>query len=253
LHDLATHVATLSSSFLLSLPSESSFTAGITSTILTFYEQLSTVSKPQGVPIILPPNSLIYLLTLSSNTTAFARTTGIIANYRNAFSAHPTPLQKYYPEEVTHAFNIALRDLHNLVWMSKALTAAPPATMGMYCAPELGDSLHTYLTGVDHEYNVKAAFNMSNNPLLASISLAAWVAIENEEIEREGYDPDAITRHEGPVSQRKLEMLRARGGVSVQWEAYRVRVLNWMEERGLAGPKEFMFAASNQLRAKYGE
>ncbi|KAL1601610.1 Phosphate metabolism transcription protein [Paraconiothyrium brasiliense] len=250
---LAAHVATLSSSLLLSLPSESSSITTITSAILTFYEQLSTSSKPHHIPIILPPNSLIYLLTVSSSTTVFARITGIIANYRHAFSAHPAPVLNYYPEETTNSFNTALRDVYNLLWMSRALDVAPPKSMGLYCTPELRDALHAYLTELDHEYSIQAAFNVSNNPVLASMSLAAWLALENEEIEREGYDPDAITRHEGPVSQRKLEMLRAAGGVDVDWDAYRVRVLKWMEERGLKGPKEFMFSASNQLRVKFPE
>ncbi|KAJ4347919.1 Phosphate metabolism transcription protein [Didymosphaeria variabile] len=252
LYDLAAHVATLSLSLLLSLPSNSSISI-ITSAILTFYEQLSTSSKPHHIPIILPPNSLIYLLTLSSSTTEFARITGIIANYRHAFSAHPAPVLKYYPEETTNSFNTALRDVYNLLWMSRALDVAPPKSMGLYCDPELRDTLHAYLTELDHEYSIQAAFNISNNPVLASMSLAAWLALENEEIEKEGYDPDAITRHEGPVSQRKLEMLRASGGVDVEWDAYRVRVLKWMEERGLKGPKDFMFSASNQLRVKFPE
>ncbi|KAL5389615.1 hypothetical protein PMIN06_010047 [Paraphaeosphaeria minitans] len=252
LHDLAAHVSTLSSSLLLSLPSCSSSTTIIVSTILTFYEQLSTISTPHHIPIILPSISLIYLLAMEPSTTTFARVAGIIANYRHAFTAHPLPIQKYYPENMTSSFNTALRDLYHLLWMSKALIAEPPKSVGLYCAPELSDALHTYLTQADREYNVRTAFNVSNNPLFASISLAAWVAIENEEIKKEGYDPDAITRHAGPVSQRKLEMLKAAGGVNIDWDAYRVRVLKWMEERGLAGPKEFMFAASNQLQAKFG-
>ncbi|KAK7187222.1 Mis6 domain-containing protein [Paraphaeosphaeria sporulosa] len=252
LHDLATHVSILSSSLLLSLSSGSSSATSMVSTILRFYEQLSTISTPHHIPIVLPPISLIYLLTMEPSTTTFARVAGIIANYRHAFSAHPAPIQIYYPEKMTSSFNTALRDLYHLLWMSKALIAEPPKSVGLYCAPELSNALHTYLTQADREYNIRTAFNISNNPLLASISLAAWVAIENEEIEKEGYDPDAITRHAGPVSQRKLEMLKAAGGVNVDWDAYRVRVLKWMEERGLAGPKEFMFAASNQLKAKYG-
>lgn len=146
-----------------------------------------------------------------------------------------------------------MRDIHNLLWISRALFMDSPKSTGLYCEPKLRDDLHTYLTDLDREYSIQSAFNMSNNPLLASLSLTAWLALENEEIEKERYDPDAITRHEGPVSQRKLEMLRASGGVDIEWDAYRVRVLKWMEQRGLRGPKDFMFTASNQLRTKYGE
>ncbi|KAF1967378.1 Mis6-domain-containing protein [Bimuria novae-zelandiae CBS 107.79] len=253
LFDLASHFSTLSSSLVLDLPPDSPSALSITSAILTFYEQLSTSSKPQHIPIILPPTTLINLLTLSSSTTVFARITGIVANYRHAFSAHPVPIHQYYPEEVTAAFNSTMRDIHNLLWLSRGLLIDPPKCVGLHCEPELRDTLHAYLTDLDHEYGIQTAFNMTHNPLLASLALSAWLDVENEEIEKEGYGPDAITRHAGPMSQISLERLRARGGVNVDWEAYRVRLLRWLEERGLRGPEDFMFAASVPLRTKYGD
>lgn len=253
LYDLATHFSTLSLSLIVDLPPNSPFSLVITSAILTFYEQLSTLSKPHHIPIILPPVSLIYLLNLSPNTSVFSRINGIIASYRHTFSAHPVPIHKHYPEEMTMSFNSIMRDFYNLTWLSRGLVAEPPKCVGLLCEPALRDDLQDYLAELDQEYNINVALNITHNPLLASLSLAAWLEVENEEIDKEGYDPEAIQRHAGPVGQISLEKLRARGGVHVEWEAYRVRVLKWLEERGLGGPKAFMFAASVPLRTKYGD
>lgn len=225
----------------------------ITSAILDFYEQLSALPKPQRVPIILPPSPLIYLLTLSSSTTVFARINGIIANYRHAFSAHPAPIHRYYPEEMTASFNSTMRDLHNLLWLSRGLIIDPSKCAGLHCEPALRRALHEYLDDLDQEYNIHVAFNMTHNPLLASSALSAWLEVEDEEIQKQAYDPEAIQRHAGPASQNSLEKLMARGGVNVDWEGYRVRILRWLEDRGLGGPKAFMWAASVPLRARYGE
>ncbi|KAK3216910.1 hypothetical protein GRF29_1g1314434 [Pseudopithomyces chartarum] len=167
--------------------------------------------------------------------------------------AHPVPIHKHYPEEMTMSFNSIMRDFYNLTWLSRGLVAEPPKCVGLLCEPALRDDLQDYLAELDQEYNINVALNITHNPLLASLSLAAWLEVENEEIDKEGYDPEAIQRHAGPVGQISLEKLRARGGVHVEWEAYRVRVLKWLEERGLGGPKAFMFAASVPLRTKYGD
>lgn len=253
LYDLVAYFSTLSLSLVVDMPSDSPAALAITSAILSFYEQLSASSRPHRIPIVLPPASLIYLLLLSSSLTNFSRIAGIVANYRHAFSAHPVPIRDYYPDEMTTSFNSTMRDIHNLLWISRGLLIDPPKCVGLYCEPKLRESLHEYLTDLDHEYGIQAAFNMTHNPLLASISLSAWLEIENEEIRKEAYDPDEIMRHAGPVGPVSLEKLSARGGVNVNWEAYRFRVLKWLEERGLRGPKEFMFAASVPLRTKYGD
>ena len=240
-------------SLMLDLPPSSPYALAITSAILDFYEQLSVLPKPHRVPIILPPSPLIYLLTLSSSTTVFSRINGIIATYRHAFSSHPVPIHRYYSEGMTASFNSTMRDLHNLLWLSKALSIVPTKCAGLHCSPTLRRDLHEYLNDLDLEYNINVAFNMTHNPLLASFALSAWLEVEEEVIKEEAYDPEAIQRHAGPVSQNSLEKLRARGGVNIDWEWYRVRVLRWLEDRGLGGPKAFMWAASVPLRTRYGD
>ncbi|KAJ4369805.1 Phosphate metabolism transcription protein [Neocucurbitaria cava] len=252
LTDLTTHVAALSTSLLLSLPPATGAT--LTSSILTFYELLSTSSKPHIIPIILPPMHLIYLLSQTpGSATTLSRVCGIIGSYKVSFDQHPKPVKDYYPASVTDSLNFCLRDLYNLLWVSRALNVVEQKSVGLYCHPALRASLKDYLSGLDREYAVGTAFGLSSNACLASSSAAAWRAAEEQEIEREGYDRNSIRYHQGPVSQRSLEVLKRKGGVCVDWDGaggYKVFVLNWLAERGLAGIRQFMFATVTDLKGR---
>ncbi|CAO2648421.1 Nn.00g076880.m01.CDS01 [Neocucurbitaria sp. VM-36] len=251
LNDLTSHIAALCTSLLLSLPSDSG--ASLTSSILTFYELLSTSSKPHIIPIILPPMHLVYLLSQSSSPTTLSRICGIIGAYKAAFDQHPKPVKDYYPASVTDALNFCLRDLYNLLWVARALNAVEQKSVGLYCHPSLRADLKDYLTGLDREYAIGSAFGLSNNAWLASMAAAAWRAVEESEIEREGYDRNSIRYHQGPVSQRSLEVLKRKGGVGVEWDGamgYKVFVLDWLAERGLGGIRQLMFATVTDLKGR---
>jgi centromere protein I len=251
IYDLAAHVSTLSTSLLLSLPAR---TGGLLiSSIFSFYEILSACSKPHTVPIILPPMHLVYLLAQETSSTTLSRVCGIIGNYKQAFDQHPKPVKDYYPASVTDGLNYCLRDIYNLIWVSRGLITADQKAVGLYCDPALRSTLHQYLSGIDREYAIGIAFGISNNAWLASLSAAAWRAMEEREIGREGFDRNSIRYHQGPVTQRSLEVLKRKGGVSVDWDGpqgYKVFVLNWLAERGLDGVRQLMFATVTDLRGK---
>jgi centromere protein I len=250
-HNLTAHVSTITTSLLLSLPQNQG--QPLISAILSFYELLSASSKPHIVPIILPPMHLIYLLTQHASPATFSRVCGIIGSYKLAFDQHPKPVKEYYPTHVTDALNWCLRDIYHLLWISRALVTADQKALGLHCDPALRSQLHDYLNGIDREYAIGAAFGLSNNALLASLSAAAWRVTEEREISREGYDKSSIRYHQGPVSQRSLEVLKRKGGVSVDWDGangFKVFVLNWLAERGMSGVRDLMFATVTELRGK---
>src|SRR5262245_2468031 len=253
--DLITHVSELSTSLLLSIHpcSDSNFT----SAILTFFELLSTSSIPHRIPIILPPISLLYLLALTPSTLTLSRTAGLIGSYKNAFNVHPAPIKEYYPQSHVDAINCAIRDVYNLLWINRALSAVlsedgSPKSLGLYCPPFLRETLNLYLGDKDREYAIQTGFGLSNNPFLASVSAAAWRELEENEVQRKGYDRRSVNWHKGPVSQRSLDVSRRNGGVDVDYEAYRIHVLKWLEGRGFGGFKKFLFASSDALKRKYG-
>lgn len=155
------------------------------------------------------------------------------------------------------SINCCIRDLYHLLYISRALSVAKEdngndKALGLYCSPSLRESLNTYLGSVDHEYAIQTAFSPSYNALLASMSAAAWRELEESEIVEKGYDRRVVNWHKGPVSQRSLEVLRRNGGVDVEFERYKVYALKWIEERGCAGLKDFLFASSDALKRKYG-
>jgi centromere protein I len=247
--NLAEHASTMFTSAVLSVPSGSS--ADITSSILSFYELLSRSSNPHIIPIILPPMHLVYLLAQEASPTAPSRMCGIIGSYKTAFDNHPKPVKTYYPATTTNVFNYCLRDMYNLVWVARGLLVQDQKCEGLYCDLALRSALNGYLSKVEREYAIGSAFNLSNNAWLASLSAAAWRTIEMREVEREGYDKDGTRYHQGPVSERSLEVLKQKGGVSVSWDGangYKVMVLQWLDERGLSGIKDLMFATVMKLK-----
>jgi centromere protein I len=251
LESLTTHVATLSTSILLSLPPSTN--SDLVSSIISFYELLSTSTKPRVVPIMLPPMHLVYLLAQGTSSTAFSRICGILGAYKFAFDRHPKPVKDHYPASTTDSFNSCLRDIYNLVWVARAFNIAEQKSVGLYCDPALRAELNDYLSGLDREYAIGTAFGLSNNPWLASSAAAVWRAVEEREIEKEGYDRSSIRYHQGPVSQRSLESLKRKGGVSIEWdgaEGYKVFVIQWLGQRGLDGIKDLMFATVTNLKGK---
>jgi centromere protein I len=176
-----------------------------------------------------------------------SRICGIYANYKVAFDKHPTPVSSYYPSTITIPFNSCLRDFYNVFWGAKAFQSVGNSA-AFFCHPALRESLNDYLTAVEHEYAVGFAFDLSHNPLLASLSAAAWWSLEEAEIEKHGYDRDSMNWHRGPVTQLSLEALEKDRGVSVSYLEYRRHVLQWLADRGCAGTRDLLFATHLKLK-----
>ena len=252
LKDFLSHFATLSISLLLSLPS--GMGTEVVSSILSFWELLSTSSKPHVIPILLPPMHLVYYSMQSPSADVASRICGIIGGYKQAFDAHPRPVKHYYPSEVTNGLNWCLRDVYNLFWVARGLAVAEHKSVGMYCHPSLRSSLDAYLNGLDRGYAIGHAFNLSYNAWLASMASAAWHILEEQEIDRQGLNRANTKAHNGPATQQSLASLRHGEGVSVDWDGakgYKVFVLNWLAERGLGGLRELMFATVTDLKTGY--
>lgn len=249
---LTEHISTLVVSILLSMPS-SDVDPTLLSPILSFYEQLATSSKPHFVSIILPPMYLVYLLAQQPSPAAFSRLCGIIGSYKSAFDQHPRPVKDYYPAHVTDSLNWCLRDIYNLIWVSRGLVSVDKKAVGFYCDPSLRLKLNAYLSSIEREYAIGTAFSLSNYAWMASLSAVAWRSIEEQQIKAENFDRDSIRYHQGPVSQRSLDVLKREGGVSVDWDGpqgFKVHVLNWLAHRGMSGVRDLMFATVTDLRGK---
>ncbi|OCL13301.1 Mis6-domain-containing protein [Glonium stellatum] len=244
--DLAKHVSTLALSILSAFPHDSN--SPTISSILTFYEALSASSIPTVIPIILPPPHTTYLLLTCSSLATLTRLLTVLANYKNAFDTHPTPISAHYPATTTNTFNGYLMDTCNLLWRSRALLTADPNAQGCFCDPGIRATLQTYIASVEREYVLSSAFGLSHNSLLAALSAAAWRSLEEAEIQNQGPEAEDTVRHKGPVTQRNLVVLAKEGGVEVPWKKYRIEVLKWLEQRGCRGVKDLMFATMTGLK-----
>jgi centromere protein I len=246
LNDLVTHVANMSMSLIVSLPPDSG--SSLTSSILSFYELVSSSTQPNSVPIMPPPMYLSYLLVQGTSTTTMSRICGVVGNYKTAFDRHPKPLKSYYPSGMTDRFNWCLRDIYHLLWITRAFHVSENKCVGLYCDPLLRESLNAYLSSIDRKYAISMAFGLSNNPLLASLSAAAWGKLEEEEIQKQQLHRDYVSWHKGPVSQLSLAALGKNRGVDVTWDRYKVHVLMYLAARGLGGIKDLMFATASDLK-----
>lgn len=59
-----------------------------------------------------------------------------------------------------------------------------------------------------------------------------------EDAAAEADEEAVVMRHEGPITQKSLAQLARDGGVKVDWRAYRVAVLKWLEGMGVGGLRE---------------
>ena len=245
---LATHATYLSSASIAS-----NNTSSPTSTILSLYEMLadaaltsSSTNKRHLVPLILPPATVVYELALSSSLADHARLCALLATCKRAFELG-TKAGFRHPQSVAGHINTFVMDLCNLLWRGKAF--APPsvaatATAAGFLAPQsVLPSLGSYLTDLEPDYALATAFDLSHNPLLASIAAAVLSELELEV----GASDSQGARHAGPATVRSLTMLSRDGGADIPWKTYRVRVLEWLEERGVAGVKTLMFATMKEL------
>lgn len=240
--DLSEHVATLHLSALVSPGGRSA-----ASTILRYYEQLSArrfSESSLASYAVLPKPPLVSLLAFSLEPDSLSRISSVVAGYKKLLESNLTS-QIFVSQTVTDQFNGYVLDLVGLIWRSRALSADSRSLGAIFHESLLGP-LRSYLSEVDGEYNLASIFGLSHNSAISSMSLKAFQELEERaetEADRE------LPRHVGPVSQRSLVALGKEGGLNVSWKEYRLRVLDWLEKRGMSGIKELMYVTVKDLRA----
>ncbi|KAH7117647.1 Mis6-domain-containing protein [Dendryphion nanum] len=250
LPSLVEHVSTLSTSLLLSQPTASN--TPLIHSILSFWEIMSDSFRPNLIPILLPPSQLVYLLSQTSSLTTFSRIFGIYSNYKIAFEKHPRPISNYYTFDIATSFNKCIRDLFNLAWGGRALVIEEGKAAGCLCHPSIRDALQSHLSTIDREYAIGQVFGISHSPVLAPLAAVAWQALEQSEVEKQGYDADSVNWHSGPVTSRSLDVLKVSSGVDIKWDDYRLHILTWLAERGCEGVKQLIVTTHVRLKGAGG-
>ncbi|EOD51016.1 putative mis6 domain protein [Neofusicoccum parvum UCRNP2] len=242
-----------------------------TTSILTYYTTLSTLSSTL-TPLTIPSAPTLYTLLFQPSLATLSHLCTLLATYKRAFEAdlHEPGSGATLPRAVTNAFNGYLMDVANLLWRSRALTAADPNAMACLCPPSVAAALNTHLAtlppilipdhdhddgdggptltpapGTGPDYALPSHFGLANNALTAPLAAAALRDLEDAARVSSRHPP-------GPVTQRSLYRLARSnggggGGLELSWKAYRVRVLEWLAEHGVQGVRDFMFVTMKDL------
>lgn len=230
--------------------------APITSSLLAYLESLTflishTPSQPT-LKIPIPHPLTIYLLAFTPSIAALSRLCAVLATYKLAFEATLTrpappaptlsPATPAVPRHTIAHFNGFLMDVCNLLWRSRAFNTSDTNALGCLLPSPLLGPLTAYVAALGiAPHALSSLFSLSCNPVLASLSIAAWREIEDRQAESgENGGLGIKVRHAGPVSQKSLALLGREGGVNLGWKDYRVLVLRWLAARGVGGVGELM-------------
>lgn len=243
LFDLIQHVSVLAESALATnQPAASS--------ILDFYERIADLTaeqisrNKQNLPPILPPQPLLYSLAIAHSLSTFSRTCALLVVYKRSYEKQLPGVTRVYQVNATDVLNGYLMDICNMIWRSRALSAADSNSAGVLCPNELTGSLQSYVSSVDRDYNIPTLFDFSHNVLMAALAQIAFTTREEAAHQSTG---EETTLHAGPVTQRSLIVLEKGGGMTMSWKEYRVFVMNWLEAYGIDGIKQLMFATMKDL------
>lgn len=233
---------------------QSSLSVSTCSTTLTFYETMaSLISNPvirKAVRIITPPAELIYTIYFTPSLSSNTRLCSILASYKRAFEyvtsakTADVGMQPYPKEDINH-FNGFLMDICNCIWRSRAFNKSDTNALGCLLPVEATTALATYVSSLDTSISLAGLFSLSYSPVLCQIAISYVRELEDNE---DGID----IRHAGPVSQGSLKQLSLDGGLVLSWADYRLGVLQYLENSGVAGVGELMYNTMKHLMTTRG-
>lgn len=252
--DLIRHVNPLALSI-----AQTSTSVSARSAILDFYEQNSRLISHETlkhyIRIELPPSHLIYILFFSSSVAIMSRICAILASYKKGFEMAMLTKPKHdgsnridsssYNRIFVSLFNGYLMDMCNCFWRGKAFTDSDPNAQGCLIPRNLVPILSSYITSVDKSLALTSLFSLSYSPLLCLQSMRCIQDLESAEIN--SGTPLRI-RHEGPPTQSSLGQLVGSGGIRISWQDYRIKVLEELSAKELAGITDLLKNTMTILR-----
>ncbi|KAF4463237.1 hypothetical protein FALBO_9945 [Fusarium albosuccineum] len=251
---LIRHVNPLALALAQTSPSVSTHSA-----ILDFYEQnahlVSHDTLKHYVRIELPPSFLIYILFFSNSVAVVSRMCAILASYKKGFEmamltkprrdgSHRVDSSSYNRIFV-NLFNGFLMDMCNCFWRGRAFSDSDTNAHGCMVPRRLVPTLSTYVTSVDKNHTLASLFALSYSPVLSFQSIQYVRSIEDAEFDSQGM---LRTRHEGPATQNSLARLASSGGVQLSWQDYRIKVLETLSMKDLAGITDLLKNTMTVLR-----
>lgn len=251
---LVRHVNTLTLSLV-----QTSTSVSARSAILDFYEQnarlVSHETLKHHIRIELPPSFLIYILFFGSSAAITSRICAILALYKKGFemAMFTKPRRdgsnrvdsSSYNKVFVSLFNGYLMDICNCFWRGRAFTDSDPNAHGCMIPRSLVPKLSSYVVSVEKTHTLTSLFSLSYSPLLCLQSTRCIQDLESSEID----DHTSLrVRHEGPPTQSSLGQLASSGGIRVSWQDYRIKVLETLSAKELAGITDLLKNTMTVLR-----
>ncbi|OIW29534.1 Mis6-domain-containing protein [Coniochaeta ligniaria NRRL 30616] len=246
--DLIEHVHNLALTISQSSPSN---TTAAHLAILDFYEVTATITAHpnilQSLRQAIPHPSLVYILHFSPSLAVFCRLCDVLATYKRGLGTivSQTPELSELDKARLKVFNGFLMDICNCIWRVRAFSSSDKNAQGCHVAAPVVGALEAYAKMIDPDTPLESMFDVSHSPVLCAQSLEC--IRELEDIELAEKDGDLRERHGGPVTQKSLAALRNRGGLNLEWQEYRLAVINHLEERGFVGIPRLMYVTMKIL------
>ncbi|EGC49792.1 Mis6 domain-containing protein [Histoplasma capsulatum var. duboisii H88] len=235
--------------------------------VLRFYTDLAELfhhaSTNGNIRIVVPQPQLIYMLTFTPTLSHLSTICSVLAMFKQSFETSlksPTlqsngSLEQSYPTEVVSRFNGYVIDICNLLWRNRGLNSDDPNALGCIIPALTVNKLSQYMQalnerpsggGEEHKYQISSVFSLSQNVAFCNVSSACFRGIEESIVDTLGKSLSVtLTR---PVTQKALAALHKDGGIRINWQEYRLRMLEWLDGIGAEGVGNLMRSTMKALR-----
>lgn len=230
--------------------------------VLHFYTELaqlfSHAPKYSDIPITVPISQVIYHSVFVTAVCHVSLLGAVLATYKSALEIlNQNATSDRVPQTDIIKFNGYVLDACNLLWRNRALNADDPNALGCLVPAETVAALTRYiqelnnaLNGRDqgsykYKFRLVSMFSLSHNPALCRASSDCVSSLEDE-AEKGGQTLHA--RLPLPVTQEVLSKLGKDGGITLNWQEYRLRMLEWLDAHGSKGIGALMRSAMINLR-----
>ncbi|PGH00683.1 centromere protein I [Blastomyces parvus] len=239
-----------------------------TLSVLQFYTDLAGLynhaSTNANIRITIPQPQVIYILAFTQTLSHMSTLCSVLAAYKHSFEASLTSAtlqstgspDQPYSTEVVSRFNGYVIDICNLLWRNRGLNSDDPNALGCIVPAITVNELSKYMQtlnerpgsagGEKHRYQLSSVFSLSQNVGFCNVSSACFREIE--EILADTQRKSLSVRLTRPVTQRALAALDKEGGIMINWQEYRLKMLEWLDEMGAEGVGNLMRSTMKALR-----
>ncbi|KAL1960032.1 hypothetical protein VTO42DRAFT_204 [Malbranchea cinnamomea] len=237
--------------------------------VLHFYVELSKLysfaATNVNIRMTAPLSQTIYILAFVPSLCSVSLLSATIGRYKSSFEASvvanssedPSSPRKRYPPAVVDQFNGYVMDICNLLWRNRALNHEDPNAKGCLIPARVTEAITEYLNDLNdltsrrgddaEKYRLLLAslFSFGHHVALCGLAAACFRDIETQ-AEAEG--KALSVRLVRPVTQKALNALEKDGGVKVTWQEFRLKMLDWLDDRGSEGIGSLMRVTMKTLR-----